>query len=94
MWSIVDGKGTCIFEDRWALIQPRALQKPLGFSKNLVTVNQLIWPDSEHRNVDLITEVFDSVSANAILNTPSTDLPRLGYWRKMKILRHTQHIEA
>ena len=70
VWLIVDRKGTCIFYDRWALMKPHPLQKPPGFSGNLVTVDQLIWLDSGHWNVALIIEVFDSVSANAILNTP------------------------
>ena len=76
VWSIIDGKDTCIFDDRWALMQHHPLQKSPGFLENLVMVKQLIRPSSGHWNVDLIKEVFDNVSANAILNTPSTNLPR------------------
>jgi len=70
VWSIVDGKSTCTFDDCWASLKSHPIQNPPRFLENLVTGDQLIWPNSGYWSVELITKVFDCASASTILNTP------------------------
>lgn len=72
-WSIVDGRSVRIFEDCWLPDHTWPIQRLAN-----APPHQLICTPSGHWDMELISEVFDSDTTVAILNTPINKFDPVG----------------
>lgn len=72
-WSIVDGRSVRIFEDCWLPDHTWPIQRLANAPSH-----QLICTPSGHWDMELISEVFDSDTTVAILNTPINKFDPVG----------------